>query len=69
MASSTLVVIQTSGAEFPLPGGHWTAALVTQSFADSVPGIGSMVAEVTQNGDQQVITFKPRTGTKGSEVK
>lgn len=65
MATSTRVVISTSGAEFPLPGGHWTPALVTQSFADSVPGIGSMTAEVTTNGAEQVITFRPRTGTKG----
>lgn len=65
MATSTVVVISTSGAEFNLPGGHWTAQLVAQSFADSVPGIGSMTSEVTVSGDVQTITFKPRTGTKG----
>jgi hypothetical protein len=64
--AQTLVVITTSGQEFPLPGTAWTAATVVQSFASSVPGIASMQAEETMNGENKVITFRPKTGTKGN---
>ena len=65
MANSTIINVTTSGQEFTLPGTAWTAAQVASTFADTVPGIGSMTSEVTtQNGDQ-VITFRARTGTKG----
>lgn len=61
----TLVVITTSGQELPLPGTDWTAATVVQSFAASVPGIASMNSEVSSQGEDKVITFSPRVGTKG----
>lgn len=65
MAGRTLVVVQSMGTEYPLPGLHWTVDTVKATFADSVPGINTMDAdEATVNGDK-VITFRIRTGTKG----
>ena len=63
--ASTTVIISNSGQEFNLPGTHWTAAQVTSTFADSVPGIASMTSEVVTEGENKTITFRPRTGTKG----
>ena len=62
---NTIVIISNSGQEFTLPGTHWTAAQVSATFADSVPGIGSMTSEITNENGDQIITFRPRTGTKG----
>jgi hypothetical protein len=64
--SNTVVVISTSGQSFTMPGTSWTADQIVNTYATSVPGIASMASEVTtdQNGDQ-VITFRPRTGSKG----
>lgn len=62
---NTIVIISNSGQEFNLPGTHWTTQQVASTFADSVPGIGSMTSEVTTENGNQVITFRPRTGTKG----
>lgn len=63
--AQTTVIISTSGQEFVLPGTSWNANQVASSFASSVPGIASMTSEVTMDGENQVITFRPRTGTKG----
>lgn len=61
----TTVIISTSGQEFVLPGTAWTAEQVSSSFASSVPGIASMTSEITMEGENKIITFRPRTGTKG----
>jgi hypothetical protein len=63
--ASTTVIISTSGQEFNLPGTAWTADQVVSSFSASVPGIGSMQSEITMEGENKIITFRPRTGTKG----
>lgn len=63
--AQTKVVISSSGQEFTLPGTSWTTEQVVSSFASSVPNIGSMQANVTEQGEDKVITFSPRTGTKG----
>lgn len=64
--NNTIVIITTSGQEYSLPGAAWTADQIVNTYATSVPGIGSMQSEVTtrDNGDK-VVTFRPRTGTKG----
>jgi hypothetical protein len=64
--AQTQVVISTSGQTFQLPGTHWTPAQVASTFSESVSGIGSMAFEVTTSGEDQVITFRPRTGSKGA---
>lgn len=64
--ANTIITISTSGQEFTLPGTHWTVSQVQSTFADSVAGIGSMVGTATTQGEDQVISFSPRTGTKGN---
>lgn len=63
--AQTTVIISTSGQEFILPGNTWTPDQVTSSFSASVPGIAAMTSEVSIDGENKVITFRPRTGTKG----
>ena len=64
-AGNTVVTIVSTGAEYTLPGTQWTVESVVSNFADSVPGIGSMQSEVTMDGENKLISFRPRTGTKG----
>lgn len=63
--AQTKIVISSSGQEFQLPGTAWTTEQVIASFASAVPGLSSMQANVTESGEDKVITFSPRTGTKG----
>lgn len=65
MATQTVIVISTSGQEYPLPGGHWTPELAVSSLSAVVPGIASMSSEVSESGDTKTIIFRPRSGTKG----
>ena len=65
MAAQTIITISTSGAEYPFPGTHWTPEMVVSSLSSVVSGIGSMQSEVTMNGENKNITFRPRSGTKG----
>lgn len=64
--NNTIVVIQTSGQEYTMPGTNWTPEQIVNTYTTAVPGIGSMTSEITTdpNGDKRV-TFRPRTGTKG----
>ena len=65
--AQTLVIISTSGQEFTLPGVNWTADQVVSSFAASVPGLAQMASTIETQGEDKVITFRPRTGTKGAK--
>lgn len=64
--AQTLVVISSSGAEYPLPGLDWTLENIKTSLASVVPGIASMTTAVVDlpNGDKR-ITFSQQTGQKG----
>ena len=64
--NNTIVVITTSGQEYSLPGTAWTPEQIVNTYAASVPGIGSMASEVETNANgDKVVTFRPRTGSKG----
>jgi hypothetical protein len=63
--ANTRVVITTSGQEFNLPGDSWTRESVVSSFSSNVPGIAAMNCVVTTEGDDRVMTFSPRSGSKG----
>lgn len=63
--ANTIVKIQSSGQEIPLPGTTWTAETIKTALSASITGIGSMeVTQSAQDGDI-VFTFSQRTGTKG----
>ena len=64
--NNTIVNITTSDQSYTLPGTAWTAAQIINTYATSVPGIGSMAYEQsTDDSGNNVFTFRPRTGTKG----
>lgn len=63
--ANTVINISTSGQTYTLPGTHWTQAQVVTTFSTNVPGIGSMDMTQTENGEDVIMTFRPRTGTKG----
>ena len=65
MAGQTKIIVANSGQEYTLPGTHWTAAQVSATFSDSVPGISGMTNERSEENGDVVYTFRPRTGTKG----
>jgi hypothetical protein len=65
MAGQTKVIIASTSTDYTLPGTHWTAQQVANTFADSVPGINSMQSERTEADGDVIYTFRPRTGTKG----
>ena len=62
--TNTNIVIVSTDTQYNIPG-DWSAEQVASTYAASIPGIGSMVAETSVSGDVKTITFKPRTGTKG----
>ena len=67
MALTTTVVISTSGQEFPMPGVDWTVDQLKTSLGSVVPGIAGMESTVTTTAEgNKIITFAPRTGTKGA---
>ena len=63
--SNTVIVIVSTDSEYRIPG-DWSAEQIASNYAASIPGIGGMQAEVTVEGDEKTITFKPKTGGKGS---
>lgn len=67
--TKTTFIVASTDTEYSIPGS-WTAQMIKDSYASQVPGITNMTSEETteDNGDgtsTRVITFKPRTGSKG----
>ena len=63
--SNTVIVIVSTDSEYKIPG-DFSPEQIVANYAASIPGIGNMVAEVTVDGNEKTVTFKPRTGSKGS---
>lgn len=62
--STTRIVISTTGQTYTAPGAL-SLDQVKAMYGTSLPAINSMDADITTEGDQRVITFRPKTGTKG----
>lgn len=64
----TEFTVTSQDTSYQIPG-DWTAAAIIANYSSQVPGIGNMVAtetiETRAEGQVKVITFTPRTGTKG----
>ncbi len=66
----TELVITTNDTDYQVPGDMSPQALIT-AYGASIPGLSSMVHESREEyradlgGYVRVVTFKPRTGTKG----
>ena len=66
----TELVIASSDTDYQIPGDMTPAQLVT-AYASQIPGLSNMVSEQRTEyregvGNVRVVTFKPRTGTKGA---
>lgn len=66
--ANTEFTILNSDSTYRIPG-DWTPAQIVANYSAQFPGISNMIAEETvetrADGEVKVITFKPRTGTKG----
>jgi hypothetical protein len=64
----TEFVVTSTDTEYQVPG-NWTAEQIKASYATQVPGLNNFQAteryEDRQEGRVRIITFSPRTGTKG----
>lgn len=64
----TEFTVVSTDTEYGLPG-DWTAETIKRNYATQISGLSSMVSEerYEQRGSDyvRIITFKPRTGTKG----
>jgi hypothetical protein len=60
--------IVSQDAVYTVPG-NFSVQEIVNNYSATVPGIGSMTStetiETRANGQVKVITFSPRTGTKG----
>lgn len=66
--TKTQFTVVNNDSTFEIPG-DWSAAQIVQNYSAQISGLGNMVSEETienrADGTVRVITFKPRTGTKG----
>ena len=65
----TTVIITSTDSEYSLPGDVSVADIIA-SYSSQIPGLSSMqnssqVQNIEGIGSVRVITFSPRTGTKG----
>lgn len=66
----TKLVITSTDTDYEIPG-DWSVDQVKANYASSIQGLGNMshtetlVQSLDGAGQVRVITFSPRTGTKG----
>lgn len=64
----TEFTVVSTDTEYGLPG-DWSADSIKRNYAAQISGLSNMVAEERienrVDGSVRIITFKPRTGTKG----
>lgn len=68
----TELIVTSSDSDYQVPGDMSIAQLVA-AYSSAIPGLANMTAsEVVQDragvGSVRVVTFSPRTGTKGSDA-
>jgi len=65
MAQNTIIRIPSQNQEYRIPNGTMPIPAIQTAYAADIPGLQSMVGVETTEGDNRVVTFSPRTGTKG----
>ena len=65
----TELIVTTNDTDYQVPG-DMTAQQLINAYGASIPGLSNMVHESRTEfregvGQVRVVTFKPRTGTKG----
>jgi hypothetical protein len=68
--SRTELIVTSSDSDYQVPGDMTAAQLVT-AYASQIPGLSSMTSTERIEyrdgiGNVRVVTFSPRTGTKGA---
>lgn len=68
----TEIIVTTNDTDYQVPG-DMSAQQVITAYSASIPGLSNMTyeerIETRDIGQVRVITFKPRTGTKGAVVR
>ena len=68
----TEIIVTSTDTDYQVPGDMSTAQIVT-AYAAQIPGLSNMTSvervESRDIGDVRVVTFSPRTGTKGAVVR
>jgi hypothetical protein len=65
----TEVIVTTNDTDYQVPGDMSPAQIVT-AYGSAIPGLANMQSESRVEfregiGNVRVVTFRPRTGTKG----
>jgi hypothetical protein len=65
----TELIVTTNDTDYQIPG-DWTPAQLVTNYSASISGLANMVHESRVEyreglGNVRVVTFKPKTGTKG----
>jgi hypothetical protein len=64
----TEVIVTSNDTDYQIPG-DWTPQQLITNYSASIPGLANMTyenrVEERDIGSVRVVTFKPRTGTKG----
>jgi ribosomal protein L17 len=67
--AQTVLIVTSTDSEYTVPGDMTAAQLVT-AYSSQIPGLSSMTSteryEQRAIGQVRIVTFSPRTGTKGS---
>jgi hypothetical protein len=66
----TEIIVTSSDSDYQVPGDLSPAQIVT-AYAAQIPGLSNMTSEERVEyrdgvGNVRIVTFKPRTGTKGA---
>jgi hypothetical protein len=69
----TELIVTTNDTDYQVPG-DMSAQQLVNAYASAIPGLSNMVSESRVEyregvGNVRVVTFKPRTGTKGAVVR
>jgi ribosomal protein L17 len=66
--AQTVLIVTSTDSEYTVPGDMTAAQLVT-AYSSQIPGLSSMTSseryEDRAIGQVRIVTFSPRTGTKG----
>jgi hypothetical protein len=65
----TELIVTSNDTDYQIPG-DWTPQQLVTNYQSSIPGLANMTYEQRTEyreglGNVRVVTFKPKTGTKG----
>ena len=60
----TKIIVTSLDSDYQIPGDMSPASIVS-AYATQIPGISNMTFTERVEGETRIVTFSPRTGTKG----